>query len=294
MSRKINDIKKNTKEAFISYIKKIVEILKKPEMGVLPGQLAFFMLLSLVPTITLIGYGAGFFNINMDNFISWLDGFVPGGADFLIPYVSGQSIDWFLTLVFIWMFFLASNAFNTVIVISNRIYGIDKSNFIKRRIKAVIMTLILVLLILIVLVVPIYGSLILELLDNIEFINLSNAVLDFYHTFKIPLTWLAMFIVIRTIYEIAPDRVRKNSHLNTGAFFTSVGWIFVTGIYTFLANNLDSYNLFYGALSNIAFLMLWLYFMSFIFVIGLCLNYGQEQEEVTLETTGAVKVLKKR
>ena len=103
-----------------------------------------------------------------------------------------------------------------------------------------------------------------------------------------------MFIVIRSIYEIAPDRVRKNSHLNTGALFTSIGWSIVTAIYTIMAKNVATYNIFYGALSNIAFLMLWLYFMSFIFVIGLCLNYGQEQEQEVIDKTGAVKIIKNR
>lgn len=294
MTKKISTFSKKTKENFFEWVKKIVEILKKPEMGILPGQLAFFMLLSLVPIITLIGYGAGLFNINMDTIISLLNEYIPGGADTLVPYITGESIDLFLGIMFIWMFYLASNAFNTVIVVSNRIYGIDKSNWFKRRIKAIIMTLILVLLIIIVLLVPVYGHKILQLFDFIEFINVSDAVVKFYHTFKVPLTWLTMFIVIRSIYEIAPDRVRKNSHLNTGALFTSIGWSIVTMIYTVMAKNVATYNLFYGALSNIAFLMLWLYFMSFIFVIGLCLNYGQEQDQEIIDKTGAVKIIKNR
>lgn len=294
MTRKISALKKRTKDNTLEYINKIVEILKKPEMGVLPGQLAFFMLLSLVPIITLIGYGAGLFNINMDTIIDLLNKIVPGGAEALVPYISGNSIDLFLTIMFIWMFYLASNAFNTVIVISNRIYGIDKSNWFKRRIKAIIMTLVLVLMIIIVLLVPVYGHKILEIFDVIDFLNISDAVVNFYHAFKIPLTWLTMFIVIRSIYEISPDRVRKNSHLNTGALFTSIGWSIVTAIYTIMAKNVATYNIFYGALSNIAFLMLWLYFMSFIFVIGLCLNYGQEQEQEVIDKTGAVKIIKNR
>ena len=124
------------------------------------------------------------------------------------------------------------------------------------------MTLILVLMIIIVLLVPVYGHKILEVFDIIDFLNISDAFISFYETFKVPLTWLVMFIIIRSIYEIAPDRVRKNSHLNTGAFFTSVGWSVVTMIYTVMAKNVASYNLFYGALSNIAFLMLWLYFKT--------------------------------
>ena len=39
---------------FKSFMLKVVEILNRPEMAVLPGQLAFFSFLSFVPIITVI------------------------------------------------------------------------------------------------------------------------------------------------------------------------------------------------------------------------------------------------
>lgn len=291
MTKKINKIRKETRDNFIGYIKTIYEIIRKPEMAILPGQLAFFILLSLVPIITLLGFGAGIFNINMDTVIALLDDAIPGGIDLLIPYMTGESIDLMLAIVFIWMFYLASNGFNSVILISNQIYGINQSNWFKRRIKAIFMTLITVVLLLCLLVLPIYGSKLLYLFD---FLDISDKIIKSLTTFRLPIIWLVMFVFIRTIYEIAPDRVRKNSHINAGAMFTSIGWIIVTYIYSSISQNLTTYNIFYGALSNIAALMMWLYFMAFIFVIGLTLNYGKEQDMENLDRTGAVKVVKNR
>lgn len=291
MTKRINYFTKKTKDSVLDYLKEIIEIIKKPEMGILPGQLAFFILLSLVPIITLIGYAAGLFNINMDTIVELLNDVFPAGAKELVPYITGNTIDLTLALVLIWIFYLASNGFNTVIVISNQIYGINKSNWFKRRIKAIFMTLVTVVLFLVLLIMPAYGSKLLELVPGI---HIHAAIITAYQTFKLPLTWLMMFIYIRTVYEIAPDRVRKNSHLNTGALFTSVCWVVITIIYTNYTSNLDTYNLFYGALSSIATLMIWLYFMSFVFVIGLCLNYGREKDIEVFEKTGAVKILKNR
>ena len=42
---------------------------------------------------------------------------------------------------------------------------------------------------------------------------------------------------------------------------------------------MSSYEILYGGLANVALLMIWLYFISYIFVIGLALNYGDEIEE---------------
>ena len=47
-------------------IKRLLNILAKPQMLILPGQLAFFFLLAVVPMITLILYGASFFHFSYD------------------------------------------------------------------------------------------------------------------------------------------------------------------------------------------------------------------------------------
>lgn len=295
MKKRISKFNKKAAEQFKNlkkYILKIIEIIKKPEMGILPGQLAFFIILSLVPIITLCGFGAGLFNINMDTVIDILDNIIPTGAEFLKPYLTGNTIDLKLALIFLWMFYLASNGCNTVILISNQIYGINQSNWIKRRIKAIFMTFGIVVIIIFLLVFPVFGKKILELF---EFTNISSTIKEIFNILKGPLTWLVMFIFLRGIYEIAPDRVRRNSHINTGAIFTTIGWVILTWFYSQISTNMTTYNIFYGALSNIAILMLWLYFMSFVFVIGLSLNYGEEMEqEKVLNENRPLKVVKER
>ena len=295
MKKRISKFNKKATEQFKNlknYLLKIIEIIKKPEMGILPGQLAFFIILSLVPIITLCGFGAGLFNINMDTVIDILDNIIPTGVEFLKPYLTGNTIDLKLALIFLWMFYLASNGCNTVILISNQIYGIDQSNWIKRRIKAIFMTFGIVVIIIFLLVFPVFGKKILELF---EFTNISSTIKEIFKILKGPLTWLVMFIFLRGIYEIAPDRVRRNSHINTGAIFTTCGWIILTWFYSQISTNITTYNIFYGALSNIAILMLWLYFMSFVFVIGLSLNYGEEMEqEKVLNENRPLKVVKER
>lgn len=287
MTRKLND----TKERLLQYFKKLFEIIMKPEMGVLPGQIAFSMILSIVPIITLMGFGASILGINMDTIIESLNNIVPGGAENLRPILDGTSIDIGLTLVFIWMFYLASNGCNSIILASNTIYGINQSTWLKRRIKAIFMTIAIILIFLFMLIVPVFGSSFVDLFKDTNFYDNMNTI---FNVLKGPLSWLIMFVFIRAFYSFAPDRVRNNSHINTGAVFTTICWIVLTWVYGMLSLNIQRYNLFYGALSNIAFLMMWLYFMSFVFVIGLALNYGAEHDLETMEKTGAVKVVKTR
>ena len=48
------------------FLRRILKILGQPEMLILPGQLAFFLLLAIVPTFTIIAYVASFFNVSID------------------------------------------------------------------------------------------------------------------------------------------------------------------------------------------------------------------------------------
>ena len=55
-------MKTKTKELF-SRIKKTIYM---PQMLLLPGQLAFFLVLAIIPTMTLITYGASVLNLSTD------------------------------------------------------------------------------------------------------------------------------------------------------------------------------------------------------------------------------------
>lgn len=288
MIKKVNSLSKKTKENLIRYFSKIFEIIKEPEMGVLPGQIAFSMILSIVPILTIIGFGASIFGIDMEYIIDLLSGVIPGGAKVIEPVLSGASIDLGLTLLFIWMFYLASNGCNSIILISNQVYGLNHSNWIKRRIKAIFMTISIMLIFILLLIFQVFGDHIIEILNFLPF---YDNIYSIFNIIKGPLMWVIMFIFLRAFYEFAPDRVRKKTHINTGTFFTAIGWIIVTNIYRFITLNNGNYNLFYGALSNIALLMIWLYLMSFLFVIGLTLNYGEELDISKKDKTGAVKII---
>lgn len=290
--RNIDRFSKKTKENLDEYIKKIIEIIKKPEMGILPGQIAFSMLISIVPIITIVGVCVSFFGIDIDYITNLLSSVLPGEtASLIAPALAGESIDLGLAIIFIWLFYLGSNACNSIILISNQIYGINQSNWIKRRIKAVFMTIAIMLIFIILLVFEVFGD---KLIGLLSFLTFYDNIYSLFNIIKGPIIWILMFIFLRLFYSFAPDRVRKQTHINTGTIFTIIGWIIVTYVYRFIALNNGNYNLFYGALSNVAFLMLWLYFMSFVFVIGLSLNYGEEKDKTKMDKTGAVKIIKNK
>lgn len=275
---------------FRNFLSKVNSVIKKPEMAILPGQLAFFFVLSVVPIVTLITYGTSFLHLSMgfiSDFIS--KAFGADVADLLIPIVTVPNVNFSFFLTLFIGFYVASNGASSIIVTSNMIYGIPDSGFMKRRVKAIIMTLIIVILFIFILIIPVFGK---NIIEMIEFVNMNEHItktISFaFNLLKGPATWFIIFCFIKILYTMAPDRRIPSSYVNYGAAFTTIMWIIVTAIYSYYINNFANYAIFYGALANIVMLMLWIYFLASIFVIGMALNY--KEEVIKLEKTGSINL----
>lgn len=261
----------------------------RPEMLILPGQVSFFLFLSLVPTITLIGYACSYINISNDlifNLISKAMG--REFSEILTPMITSTAITpaFFITLGV--GYFIASNGMTSIIVASNTIYGIKDSGFFKRRLKAIIMELIIVILLLFVLLVPLFGDSIINLLHYINIDSESTEIIvRMLSLLQGPISWVIIFLFIKIIYTMAPDKKVPSNSVNGGAIFTTVLWIGITALYSYYINNYANYSLFYGSLANIVVLMIWVYFLSYVFVIGMAMNFREEQEK-----TGIIEVQK--
>lgn len=276
------------------YWKNFWAVFWQPDMLILPGQLAFFFFLSVVPIITLISYGASYLHLSIDFISNFLiKAFGHDIANLVIPIVSNQNLSTGYLITLFVGYFIASNGAASIIVASNKIYGIKDSGFIKRRIKAIIMTLFIVLLFLFMLTVPLFGD---KIIDLVEYVNLNARITErivlVFKVLKGPVSWFIIFLFIKILFTMAPDRKIPSSYVNYGAIFTSISWVLVTTIYSYYINNFARYDVFYGGLANIVILMLWVYLLAYIFVIGIGLNY--HKEEIILEKTGIIDVKKKQ
>ena len=134
------------------YAKRIIKVIFRPEMQILPGQIAFFLVLALIPLLTVIALIASNFSIPLTEFITSLSDNLPEEiSNLIVPILSspGKSSIYSIILGFV----LASNGASSIIVASNMLFKIEDKDFIKRRIKALIMLVIIVLLFLFMLVV---------------------------------------------------------------------------------------------------------------------------------------------
>ena len=259
-----------------AYFKKLFRIMNKDEMKILPGHLAYFLVLSIIPTVTLIGVICSLVGVSTNDIISFLEEIVPNGVSKLIEPFIESSIKGSTIIYFIIGFLLVSNGAFAIILASNSLYKVDDANYLVGRIKALFLTILLVFLFVFILTVLAFGNMILKFILSLKLF--SNVSTTFYHIFvylKWPVAFLIIYIILKLIYTIAPDKKIKSKTVTKGSIFTTIGWLFITAIYSYYANNIARYDLFYGNLSNIIILMMWIYMVAYIFAIGIAINVNR-------------------
>lgn len=93
------------------YIRRIIEIITTQEVRVLPGHLAYFLVLSVVPTITLLGYIASLFGLSIGIIEEFLaNSFSNETANLFVPIIEGKPLDFKLLSFIVIGYFIASNS----------------------------------------------------------------------------------------------------------------------------------------------------------------------------------------
>jgi len=250
-------------------------------MSILPGQLAFFLLLSIIPLVALIASIASNFSISIETLMELVSETFPTEiASFVNEAIGGKSMNFNIAVFYISAFILASNGPHSMIIGSNLIYKVDNKDYLTRRIKALFMTVVLVILITFMLLVPAYGDKIVILIT--DFINnntITNTITTLYGILKYPISFILIFFCIKLLYTMAPDKTIKSKNTTYGAMFTTITWILSTEVYSFYVTEFARYNLLYGSIANLLILLLWVYILSYIFVLGMALNASKEQTD---------------
>lgn len=256
------------------YLKKLYTIMTSNEMRILPGNLAFFMVLSLMPILTLVGIVFSKLPTAVVNMKEMLISFLPVSIVNLLSNFFATDIGkGHLIIILIIGFVIASNGAHAVILASNTLYKTEGSNYIVRRFKALLLIVILMLMFIFALFVLAFGNTILKFILSLPvFEYISFDIYSLFVLLKYPIAFIVIYSLVKAIYTIAPDKKISSRYVTKGAIFTTIGWIVVTVLYAFYATNIANYNRFYGSLSNIAMLMIWIYLISYVFVLGISIN----------------------
>lgn len=190
-------------------------------------------------------------------------------ADILLPRAEESPLlssgMWMVTA-----FLLASNGMHALLVSSDTLFGFKHSNYLLRRIKALILAIVFV---------SIAVGSVLLISSSFKFYvsGLAENGGRLVQILLVILKWFVitagLFLLIKMIHRFAPRYRIPGKYTNIGAMFTTLGWICATSLYSYYLNHYNNnYDDVYGDFTNVILLVMWMYILSYILVFGIALN----------------------
>ena len=260
------------KNKLMTMIRKNLDIMHTPLMSILPGQISFFVILSVVPLLSILAMIISKLSFSFETVGYVIDSCLPTGISSIVFSIFEQQRVGAADIFFIiTAFYLASKATHSIIVASTTIYNGKQTDFIRTRVKAIIMLIILVILVISLIGILTVGGRIVNYLGKVND-NMIPIWVHIYEILKYPLVFFMIFFVVKVVYTISPNVAIPSKSVNKGALLTTVIWVVSTFMFSFYVTNIANYSKFYGNLSNLIIVMIWIYWLCYVFVFGMTFN----------------------
>lgn len=239
------------------------------------AQTSFFFIIAMFPLLMLLLTLIRYTPVSEEMLIESALAIMPNTIDPLIEQIINemysQSNFAIISITAVTALWSASKAILAIIRGLNSVFGIDeKRNYIHLRIVASFYTILILILIVLALGLMVFGNSLLRFFDNnIPFLYELAAFIVSLRGIYIPIIFTIAFVYL---YRIVPNKSYSFLDHMPGALFTSLGWIIFSYGYSFYIDNFASSTYFYGSLTTVVLLMLWVYICMYILFMGAEIN----------------------
>jgi membrane protein len=259
-------------------IKRLLEFYKefsRKEVGILPSYLAFYILLSFIPLLTLTLVSLSLINRDNDTLLMVLQDVFPSNVyRFISQFVDNTHVKvQVFTINNLVLLYLASRIYYSIYH-SNTIIVKTKCcrNFIYDKLIALLNTAIILVTVIVLTVVLIMGNYFNHfLMDYFHFVH------SFTELMRILVTLFAVSLFTIVIMLSLPHYQFKIKRVWKGALVSSILIMLMSYIFKEYVEHYSNYQSTYYAFSTILVLILWIYLISYSIIIGLVVNYHFEK-----------------
>ncbi|MBT2664708.1 YihY/virulence factor BrkB family protein [Bacillus sp. ISL-4] len=255
----------------IKFSKKLIKEIKEDRVTGLAAEQAYYYLLALFPLLILLLSILPYLNIDIQTALDTIKTFMPAETMEVVEKniinILSERNGGLLTLGFLGTIWSASNGMNAFIHSMNIAYDVEETrNFIKARIISIVLTLGLVVAFIVMLGLPVFGKVIIDLLQQV--IPIPEEMQILFSLLRWVIAVVVISLVLAFLYRFAPNKSFPIKHVIPGAVTATVLWLGISLGFSFYVSNFANYSSTYGSLGGVIILMLWLYLSGLIFVIG--------------------------
>ena len=185
-----------------------------------------------------------------------------------------------LSFGFFFALFLATTGMDGFIAAFNACYKTNETrNYIYRRWISLVLTVVLSSILFLAITILILGRFTLNIMVEWDILQ-SGTTYYLLYVLKYLVIGLIFLLGVSVIYYWGPSIHKRWRFFSYGAILATVLCILVSLAYTFYFNNFAAYNSLYGSIGAMIGLMLWLYFISFILLLGFELNAALDKSKM--------------
>lgn len=248
------------------------------------GQTAFYMMLSFFPFMLFIFSILNFTPLSADDLREWMVSFIPSSFEGVIigftDEIYKENSGGRLSITIIMAIWLSSKSFVALQQGLNDMYKTKENrDFFFIRVYAVIYSIIFAVLIIVVLGLLVFGNRI-----NNTFFSGFTAFEKLVH-FRMLICIPVLFIFFWLVYCFVPNKRQKFRRQIPGALFAAVTWVGFSYGFSIYVDKYTKYESFYGAMTTIALIMVWLYGCMYMLFLGGFLNYILEKKKIDRSAT---------
>lgn len=242
---------------------------------------AFYIILSVFPALILVVGLLPYVGYSEADLLSSIHGLVPAVLEPVIAHIlddmSQNSTGVLLSMTAIVAVWSSSSGVYCIHVGLNAVHGVSESRgYFFRRLLCVGYMLLLIAALMLTLIIHGFGQ---EIADwcrrgTVPILRLFVKLLQF----RALILFVLLSALFCAIYCVFPNRKQKARNCLPGAVSAAIGWLVFTHLFSFYVRLSNSYPVFYGSLSAIAFGMLWLYICISILFYGALLNLWLEKK----------------
>ena len=266
-------------------LRRAIKSISGYHVAVYSANAAFFMVLSVIPTLILLVALLPYIGYSEEDLMSVLHGLLPSVLEPLLSRVihdlSENSSSTLLSVTAIAAVWSSSRSVYYIQVGLNAIHGIQESrSYLFRRAMSMFYMLLLIVALMLTLVLHGFGQELASLCarGKVPILQWLAKLLQFRELIVLGL----LTLLFTVIYCAFPNRRVSLRTALPGAALSAFGWLVFTYGFSYYVRISGSYSVLYGSLSIIAIGMLWLYICICILfygsVFGLWLEERQQKE----------------
>ena len=276
---------KNTDATYFQIGKQFLDATKKNHIQERANNVAFNFVMAIFPTViflfTLIPY------IPIENLDKHIMEFIqpPVLPESLYESISETIFDiisvqrgGLLSFGFFLALYLSTNGMISLMGAFNRSYrSHDKRGFIKSRLIATLLTVLMAMIIFIAIVLLIIGEITLDFLTKHGLVFIEDYTIYLLFLLRFIVIFFVFQIGVSTIYYLAPSVKSRWHFFSTGSVLAALACVGVSFGFSFYINNFGAYNKLYGSIGALIAIMVWISMLSLILMLGFELNASIEK-----------------